>query len=74
MSAHLKQDEPVFILIPPFFANGFCAIQENSIYHYKLAYKGEYNDFDQQFLIKWNDPKLNIEWPIAHPILDPRDQ
>ena len=31
------------------------------VFHYKLAFDGEYNDVDKQFVIKWNDPKWNIE-------------
>ena len=73
-SWYLKQDEPVFILIPPFFANGFCAIKKNSVYHYKLAYEGKYNDADKQFVLKWDDPRLNIPWPIEKPILQKRDE
>lgn len=73
-SWYLKQDEPVFILIPPFFANGFCALKKNSVYHYKLAYKGEYNDADKQCVLKWDDPRLNISWPIDQPILQEKDK
>ncbi len=61
------------ILIPPNFANGFCCLSD-SIYSYKLAYKGNYNDFEDQFTLKWNDSNLNIKWPISKPILSKRDK
>jgi dTDP-4-dehydrorhamnose 3,5-epimerase len=45
-----------------------------AIYHYKLAYEGEYLDVEDQFSLKWNDPSLGIEWPTEHPILSKRDK
>jgi len=43
------------------------------VYHYKLAYEGDYIDADQQFTVAWNDPRLNIDWPTDDPILSARD-
>ena len=51
------------ILIPPNFANGFLCLSKNCVFHYKLSYKGKYFDVEDQFVIKWNDPELNIRWP-----------
>ena len=42
--------------------------------HDKFSYKGKYADIDKQETIKWNDPKLNIKWPIKKPILSNRDK
>jgi dTDP-4-dehydrorhamnose 3,5-epimerase len=28
---------------------------------------------DSQFTLKWNDPKINISWPIENPLLSLRD-
>ena len=28
---------------------------------------------DRQFTLKWDDPKLNIDWPLKEPILSSRD-
>jgi dTDP-4-dehydrorhamnose 3,5-epimerase len=38
------------------------------------AYEGGYADVDEQFTIKWNDPKVNITWPIENPLLSLRDK
>jgi dTDP-4-dehydrorhamnose 3,5-epimerase len=62
------------VLLPPGFGNGFCVMSENSIFSYKLSYDGEYSDVAQQFTLKWNDPRVNINWPIANPILQLRDK
>tara|TARA_Y100000310_G_C20674799_1_gene812377 strand:+ start:2204 stop:2704 length:501 start_codon:yes stop_codon:yes gene_type:complete len=62
------------VLIPPGMGNGFCVLSDHSVFHYKWAYEGEYPDVDEQFTIKWNDKKLNINWPIDNPILQLRDK
>ena len=62
------------VLIPPGVGNGFCVLSHKSVFHYKWSYKGEYPDVDDQFTIQWNDPKININWPIDQPILSNRDK
>ena len=61
------------VLIPPGFANGHYVMEKNSIFYYKLAYSGEFNDVDKQNTIKWNSNKFNIEWPCTDPIISKRD-
>lgn len=59
------------ILIPAKFGNGHLILTDEAIFHYKQStYYGEY----EQFTIKWNDPELNIYWPINNPILSNRDK
>ncbi|MCK5706694.1 MAG: dTDP-4-dehydrorhamnose 3,5-epimerase family protein [Candidatus Aureabacteria bacterium] len=62
------------VLVPPNFVNGYLVISENATFHYKLAYKDEYFDVDKQYVIKWNDPRLKIPWPVKTPILQERDK
>jgi dTDP-4-dehydrorhamnose 3,5-epimerase len=61
------------VLIPPGFANGHYVMEDNSVFYYKLAYSGEYNDVENQGTVYWNDKKFNIEWPCTNPILSKRD-
>jgi len=61
-------------LIPPGVGNAFLVLSEDSVFHYKWSYPGEYPDVDEQFTIKWNDPTFNINWPIENPILQTRDK
>lgn len=61
------------VLVPPGFANGHYALTD-CIFHYNLFYEGNYVDENQQGVIKWNDPKFNIEWPTSSPILQRRDR
>ena len=62
------------ILTPPQFAIGFLVLSEHALLNYMWAYEGEYADVNEQFTIKWNDPKVNIAWPIENPLLSLRDK
>ncbi len=62
------------ILVPPNFVNGYCVLSDFAVFHYKLAYEGEYFDVAQQMVVKWNDERLNINWPVKNPILQKRDE
>ena len=74
VSTILSDENKKMLLIPPMFGNGFCALDGDVLYHYKLAYRGKYFDASEQFTIKWNDSKLNINWPIKSPLLSERDE
>ena len=56
--------------IPPGFAHGFLVLSETADFLYKCTsfYKPE-----DEGCIVWNDPDLNIEWPISNPILSRKD-
>ena len=69
----LSKDNQIAILIPPGFGNAFCALSDEALYHYKLAYDGDYNDFDNQFTFPWNDESIGIDWKINNPITSERD-
>ena len=70
----LSHDNGVQLLIPPNYANGHLCLSDRCLFHYKLSYKGSYLDAKQQFSLKWDDPKLNINWGIKKPILSKRDK
>jgi dTDP-4-dehydrorhamnose 3,5-epimerase len=65
---------PKLILLPPGVGNAFYVHSFEAVYHYKLAYIGEYFDAEDQFTIKWNDPEFGITWPDMDPILSHRDK
>jgi len=69
----LNHLNPKSILIPPGFGNGFLVSSSKAIYHYKLAYKGKYNDSEKQFTYSWNNKNFKIKWPNLKPILSKRD-
>ena len=60
------------VLIPPGFANGHLVMSDYGIFSYKQTTL--YGGAKKQFTVKWNDPKVGIEWPIDNPILSLRDK
>ena len=58
------------LYIPPGFAHGYCVISETAVFSYKCT--EFYNPATENGII-WNDPDLNIEWPIAKPIISAKD-
>jgi dTDP-4-dehydrorhamnose 3,5-epimerase len=62
------------ILIPPYYGNAYCVLSKEAVYHYKLAYFGQYLDVNEQFTYMWNSPLFNIKWLVKNPILSNRDK
>ena len=62
------------VLVPPMFANGHLVLSSEAVFFYKWSYPGDYPDVKDQFSLKWNDPKIGIQWPINNPILSNRDK
>ena len=58
------------ILVPPGFGVAHLVLSDWAIFHYKQS---TYYDRASQFTLSWNDPRLNIWWPISQPILSRRD-
>ena len=56
--------------IPPGFAHGFCVCSEIADFSYKCT--ESYHPEDEGS-VRWDDPDLNIAWPIANPTLSPKD-
>ena len=56
--------------IPPGFAHGFQALSERAVFTYLCT--APY-DPSSDTGIRWDDPQLAIDWPIAEPSLSPKD-
>ena len=66
----LSDQNRLQVLVPPNFGNGHLVLSELAIFHYKQS---TYYNRSRQFTLLWNDPKLNIRWPVNNPILSGRD-
>jgi dTDP-4-dehydrorhamnose 3,5-epimerase len=58
------------IYLPPGLLHGFVVTSETAQVEYKCT--ALYRP-DAELCVAWNDPDLAIPWPIAEPILSPRD-
>lgn len=56
--------------IPPGFAHGFLVLSDSAMFHYKCT---EFYSPKDELTIRWNDPELGIDWPIAAPIVSEKD-
>jgi dTDP-4-dehydrorhamnose 3,5-epimerase len=56
--------------IPPGLAHGFCVCSDIADFSYKCT---EFYHPEDEGVIRWDDPELNIAWPFASPILSPKD-
>lgn len=70
-AATLSDDKPMQIYIPPGFAHGFCTLSDEADFCYKCT---DYYAPSAEHGIIWNDPELNIAWPIKNPILSAKDK
>ena len=70
-SFELSEENHLQVLIPPRFGNGHVVLSDRAIFHYKQS---TYYNRAGQFTLPWNDPKLNIQWPVKEPVLSKRDQ
>jgi dTDP-4-dehydrorhamnose 3,5-epimerase len=68
---YLDAEEHAQVYIPIGFAHGFCVTSPYAEVQYKVSspYDGA-----TECSIRWNDPELGVEWPVAEPILSARDQ
>lgn len=57
--------------IPENFAHGFLCLSESCTINYKCS---KYRNPQYEKTLSWNDPDVNIKWPIKKPILSKRDR
>ena len=69
-SVILSEENKRQFWIPPGFAHGFVVLSESADFEYKCT--DYYDPSDEQSLL-WNDPELNITWPIDNPKLSEKD-
>jgi len=58
------------IYIPSGFAHGFCVLSDEAEIFYKSS--SEYSPKNERGII-WNDPEININWPIKNPVVSEKD-
>ncbi len=66
----LSENNHNLLYIPEGFAHGFCVLSESADVLYKV--NQEYSPENERGII-WNDPQIDITWPIDKPILHQKD-
>ena len=59
------------LYIPPWCAHGFCVVSEHAEVIYKTT--AEYRP-DHEHGLRWDDPALDITWPLCDVTLSARDR
>jgi dTDP-4-dehydrorhamnose 3,5-epimerase len=69
----LRAEEKRVLWIPPGFAHGFVALTPEAGFSYKVS---DYYSAADERTVLWNDPDLDIAWPIsaADAILSDKDR
>ncbi len=66
----LSAESGRMLFVPVGFAHGFCVLSETACVTYKVS--AEFSPENDRGIL-WNDPSLNIDWPVADPLLSPKD-
>ena len=66
----LSEENKTQFWVPPGFAHGFAVLSETADFEYKCT---DYYDPSDEGSLLWNDPDLNIPWPIDNPKLSKKD-
>lgn len=69
---HLSAANKKQLWVPPGFAHGFLVLSDSADFLYKTT---DYYAPEHERCIAWNDPDLDIAWPLAgRPILSDKDE
>ncbi len=67
----LDADRGNLLWIPEGFAHGYCVLGEGADVAYKVT--AEY-DPEREGGVRWDDPAVGIEWPLAEPVVSEKDR
>lgn len=85
VAVDLRKDSPTFgkwygvileqrgtmLYVPPGFGHGFAVLSDHVVFNYKVT--AEYAPQCERG-VRWNDPDLAVDWPVANPLLSSRDE
>lgn len=66
----LSAENGLQFYIPPGFAHGFVALEEDTLFSYKCT--NYYSPSHEETLL-WNDSKLGIDWKCVTPLVSAKD-
>jgi dTDP-4-dehydrorhamnose 3,5-epimerase len=71
VAQELSAENKKMFLIPKGFAHGFQVLEEDCLLQYFMS---EFYSAELSFGVRWDDPFLGIQWPIANPFLSEKDK
>ena len=71
VSLIISENSDFSFYVPKGFAHGFICLSKKCTVNYKCS---EYRHIKSEKTLSWNDPKINIKWPIPKPILSKKDK
>jgi dTDP-4-dehydrorhamnose 3,5-epimerase len=71
VSANLSAQNHRQLYVPPGFAHGFCVLSEYATFAYKCS---DFYRPECEFGVAFDDPALDIPWPVKTPLLSAKDQ
>ncbi|MDX1976384.1 MAG: dTDP-4-dehydrorhamnose 3,5-epimerase [Pseudanabaenaceae cyanobacterium bins.68] len=71
VTVELSVENRQMFWLPPGFAHGFLVLSKSAEFLYKTT---DYYAPEFERTLLWNDPDLNLNWPIAQPLLSTKDQ
>lgn len=71
VGVELSEENKRMLMIPRGFGHGFVTLTDNVEFLYKAD-----NPYapESEGGIRWNDPELNIDWGVEHPVLSAKDE
>ena len=71
VAVELSEENKLQFWVPPGFAHGFLTLTDSADFIYKVT---EYYAPEDEQCIVWNDPQMNIAWPLSgEPVLSAKD-
>lgn len=67
---YLDENSHKQLYLPVGFAHGFCCLSDEAYVFYKVS-----NEYDpkKEFGFRYDDPEIDIVWPLSGPVLSERD-
>lgn len=69
-AVRLSGENQLQLFIPEGVAHGFCVLSERVDFFYKNT---DFYAAGDEYGVLWNDPSLNIDWPVSHPVVSAKD-
>ncbi len=70
-AASISAENKRQLYVPPDFAHGFVVISETALFSYKCT---DYYHPETERSVRWDDPRLGVEWPISDVELSQKDR